>query len=74
MASFAAGSATTQPVLILSYEMYRKYAALLCRIKNGFLMCDEGVLAFTTVVVVGGGGGARVEKCTPGNSQWTMHG
>lgn len=40
--SFVASSATVQPAIILSYEMFRKVSASLCTLQQGFLICDEG--------------------------------
>ncbi len=39
---FVSGSAAVQPALIVSYEMFRKFSSLLCKVPNGFLICDEG--------------------------------
>ena len=39
---FVSGTASAQPVLILSYEMYRKFSKPLSSLRDGFLMCDEG--------------------------------
>ena len=42
---FVSGSAAVQPALIVSYEMFRKFSSLLCKVPNGFLICDEGAYA-----------------------------
>ena len=40
--SFVSASSNVKPVIILSYEMFRKYSPHLCQLSNGFLVCDEG--------------------------------
>lgn len=42
MTDFVASSAAVYPVLIISYEMFRKYAEQLASVSVGLLICDEG--------------------------------